>query len=102
MLARICGILGCMPSRKSLADTWVKDMSAEYPNVDFQLFVDSIQYMDASPNNEEWVPNYQKVWDATENTADILRTDGTANVQKMMDTLDTEVQGYLDEYWASK
>jgi len=77
-------------------------MSGEYSNVDFQLFVDSIQYMDASPNNEEWVPNYQKVWDATENIADILRTDGTADVQEQLDTLNAEVQGYLDEYWASK
>jgi len=102
MLSRICGILGCMPSRKSLADTWVKDMSTEYPNVDFQLFVDSIEYMDASPNNEQWVPNYQKVWDATENAADTLRTDGTADPQAVMDALDAEVQGYLDEYWASK
>jgi multiple sugar transport system substrate-binding protein len=102
MLTRICGILGCMPSRKSLADTWKKDMSEEYPNVDFQLFVDSIQYMDASPNNEQWVPNYQKVWDATENTADLLRTDGSLDVQATMDALDSEVQGYLDEYWESK
>ncbi len=102
MLSRICGILGCMPSRKSLADNWVKNMSEKYPRVNFQLFVDSIQYMDASPNNEQWVPNYQKVWDATENAADTLRTDGTADPQAVMDKLDTEVQGYLDEYWASK
>jgi multiple sugar transport system substrate-binding protein len=102
MLKRLCGIFGCIPSRKSLADTWVKDMSTEYPNVDFQLFVDSIQYMDASPNNEQWVPNYQKVWDATENAVDTLRTDGIQDPQTVMDTLDKEVQGYLDEYWVSK
>lgn len=102
MLARFCGIFGCMPSRKSLADTWVGDMVEQYPNVNFQLFVDSIQYMDASPNNEQWVPNYQKVWDATENAADTLRTDGTTTAQDVMDKLDAEVQTYLDEYWASK
>ena len=91
-----------MPSRKSLTDTWLKDMSEEFPNVDFQLFVDSIQYMDASPNNEEWVPNYQKVWDATQNVQDTLMTDETAEPQAVLDSLDAEVQGYLDEYWASK
>jgi hypothetical protein len=58
--------------------------------------------MDASPNNEQWVPNYQKVWDATENAADALRTDGTTTAKAIMDKLNTEVQGYLDEYWASK
>jgi multiple sugar transport system substrate-binding protein len=102
MLSRICGILGCMPSRKSLGDTWLKDMSGQYPNVDFQLFLDSIQYMDASPNNEQWVPNYQKVWDATENAQDKLVSDETADPKAVMDALDTEVQGYLDEYWATK
>lgn len=101
MLARICGILGCMPARKSLADGWLNDMSSQYPNVDFQLFVDSIQYMDASPNNEGWVPNYQKVWDATQNAQDKLVSDESADVQAVMDELDTEVQGYLDEYWAA-
>ena len=101
MLARICSILGCMPARKSLADGWLKDMAGQYPNVDFQLFVDSIQYMDASPNNEGWVPNYQKVWDATQNAQDILVSDGSVDVQTVMDDLDSEVQGYLDEYWVA-
>jgi multiple sugar transport system substrate-binding protein len=102
MLRRLCGIFGCIPARKSLAESWVNDMSAEYPNVNFKLFVDSIQYMDASPNNEEWVPNYTKVWDATENAVDTLRTDGTIDPKAVIDQLDAEVQGYLDEYWASK
>ena len=73
MLKRLCGIFGCIPARKSLSENWVQDMGKDYPNVDAQLFVDSIQYMDASPNNEQWVPNYQKVWDATENAADALK-----------------------------
>ena len=102
MLKRLCGIFGCMPSRKSLSSTWVEDMKKDYPNVNFQIFVDSVKYMDASPNNEQWVPNYQKVWDATENAADALRTDGTTTAKAIMDKLNTEVQGYLDEYWASK
>jgi multiple sugar transport system substrate-binding protein len=101
MLSRVCGILGCMPSRKSLASAWEADMAEQYPNVDFQLFVDSIQYMDASPNNEQWVPNYQKIWDATQNAQDKLVSDETADPQAVMDELNAEVQGYLDEYWAT-
>jgi hypothetical protein len=91
-----------MPSRKSLSSTWVQDMKKAYPNVNFQVFVDSVQYMDAAPNNEQWVPNYQKIWDATENAADALRTDGTTTAKDIMDKLNKEAQGYLDEYWASK
>jgi multiple sugar transport system substrate-binding protein len=102
MQKRICGILGCIPSRKSLASGWLDDMKAQYSNVDFQVFIDSIEYMDASPNNEQWVPNYQKVWDATENALSRIVSGESKNVQEVLDNLDTEVQGYLDEYWAAK
>lgn len=101
-LSRLCGIFGCMPARKSLADGWLKEMSSQYPNVDFQLFIDSVDYMDASPNNESWVPNYQKVWDATENAQDKIVSGENSDVKAVMDELNTEVQAALDEYWAAK
>jgi multiple sugar transport system substrate-binding protein len=101
-LGRLCGIFGCLPARKSLADGWMSDMKAKYPQVDFQQFIDAIAYMDSSPNNETWVPNYSKVWDATENALSTVRSGADKDVQHVMDGLDTEVQGYLDEYWATK
>jgi multiple sugar transport system substrate-binding protein len=101
MQNRICGILGCIPSRPSLAAGWVESMSTEYPNVNFQTFIDSIQYMDASPNNEAWVPNYSQIWDATENAYSRILSGESSDVQQVMDDLQAEVQGYLDEYWAS-
>jgi len=101
MQSRLCGIFGCIPSRKSLASGWVDSMSAEYPNGDFQVFIDSINYMDASPNNESWVPNYSKVWDATENAMSRILSGESSDVQQVMNDLQTEVQGYLDEYWAA-
>ncbi len=76
-------------------------MSTEYPNVDFQVFINSIDYMDATPNNESWVPNYSKVWDATENAMSRILSGDSSNVQQVMDDLQAEVQGYLDEYWAA-
>jgi multiple sugar transport system substrate-binding protein len=102
MQKRVCGILGCIPARKSLASGWLDEMKAQYPKVDFQVFIDSIQYMDASPNNEQWVPNYQKVWDATENALSRIVSGESKDVNEVLDSLNTEVQGYLDEYWASK
>jgi multiple sugar transport system substrate-binding protein len=101
MQSRLCGIFGCIPSRKSLASSWVDSMSAEYPNGDFQVFIDSINYMDASPNNESWVPNYSKVWDTTENAMSRILSGESSDVQQVMNDLQTEVQGYLDEYWAA-
>jgi multiple sugar transport system substrate-binding protein len=101
MQSRLCGIFGCIPSRKSLANDWINKMNTEYPNVDFQVFIDSIGYMDASPNNESWVPNYSKVWDATENAMSRILSGDSNNVQQVMDDLQAEVQGYLNEYWAA-
>jgi multiple sugar transport system substrate-binding protein len=102
MQSRLCGIFGCIPSRKSLGSSWVDMMSADYPNVDFQVFLDSIDYMDAAPNNEAWVPNYQKVWDATENAMSRILSGESSDPQQVVSDLNAEVQGYLDEYWASK
>jgi multiple sugar transport system substrate-binding protein len=101
MQNRLCGIFGCIPSRKSLASGWISNMAAEYPNVDFQVFIDSINYMDATPNNESWVPNYSKVWDATENSMSRILSGDSNDVQQVMNDLQAEVQGYLEEYWAA-
>ena len=101
MQSRLCGIFGCIPSRKSLGNSWVENMSAEYPNVDFQVFIDSIEFMDASPNNESWVPEYSKVWDATENATSRILSGDSSDVQQVMNDLQAEVQGYLSEYWAA-
>jgi multiple sugar transport system substrate-binding protein len=101
-LGRLCNIFGCIPARKSLADGWLQGMSEQYPQVDFQVFLDSIEYMDASPNNESWVPNYQKVWDATEAALNRVVSGEETDAQAVVDALDAEVQGYLDEYWAAQ
>jgi multiple sugar transport system substrate-binding protein len=101
MQSRLCGIFGCIPSRKSLASDWINKMGASYPNVDFQVFIDSINYMDASPQFESWVPNYSKVCDATENAMSRILSGDSSDVQQVMNDLQAEVQGYLDEYWTS-
>jgi multiple sugar transport system substrate-binding protein len=101
-LGRLCNIFGCIPARKSLAGGWLQGMADQYPQVDFQLFLDSIQKMDASPNNESWVPNYQKVWDATEGALNKIVSGDDKDAQSVADALNAEVQGYLDEYWAAQ
>ena len=101
VMSRLAQSYGCIPARKSLAEGWKEGMAADYPNVDWQVFIDSIEYMDAQPNHEGWVPNYTKVWDATENAMSLIVTEKDQNVQSVMEALNTEVQGYLDEYWAT-
>jgi multiple sugar transport system substrate-binding protein len=101
VMGRLAKSYGCIPARKSLAEGWKDEMAAEYPNVDWQVFIDSIEYMDAQPNHEGWTPNYTKVWDATENALTLITTEQDQSVQDVMEALNAEVQGYLDEYWAT-
>jgi multiple sugar transport system substrate-binding protein len=101
VMSRLAQSYGCIPARKSLATGWLDGMKTESPNVDWQVFIDSIEYMDAKPNHEGWAPNYTKIWDATENALTLVTTEQDHNVQDVMNALNTEVQGYLDEYWAS-
>lgn len=101
IMARLAKSYGCIPARKSLATGWLAAMNADNPNVDWQVFLDSIQYMDAQPNHEGWVPNYTKVWDACENALTLLTTEKDTDVPALMQGLNQEVQGYLDEYWAT-
>lgn len=102
IMARLSESYGCIPARKSLAEGWLQEMKAAYPKVDFQVFLDSISYLDAQPNHESWVPNYKKVWDAMENTMSLVTSGSNTNVTEVLNKLNSEVQGYLDEYWAGR
>jgi multiple sugar transport system substrate-binding protein len=91
----------CIPARKSLATSWVDEMKKEYPNVHFDIFLDSLNYIE-QPNHEAWTPAYTKINDAMNTATDQILTGKNLDVQAVMDSLNTEVQGYLDEYWATK
>lgn len=97
----MCKIYGCIPVRKSVASNWVAARSAEYPGVDFQVFIDSMDYMDTNPNVESWMPDWGKVYDAT-NAFDVsLQTGETKNIKDGLSGLNTSVQAILDTYWAN-
>lgn len=100
-MKRLAASYGAIPARKSLAEGWKEGQKDLNKNVDWQLFIDSIDYMDR-PNNEAWVPNYQKVWDAMENTMASITTGKVTDTDRAAEDLNAEVQGYLDEYWKAK
>lgn len=102
VMNRLCKIYGCVPARKSLADGWVADRSAEYPGVDFQVFIDSIEHLDANPNVESWMPNWSDVFDAIGTFDSGMQTGEVSNIQDALNTLDTSVQAILDTYWADQ
>ena len=101
ILARLAQNYGCIPARASLANEWISGAQEDFPDVDFQVFIDSIEYADY-PQHEQWIPNFAKIDDAQERTLETMVTGENTNVQELMDNLNAEVQGYLDEYWASQ
>jgi len=101
ILNRLCNTWGAIPAHQELAAAWVDDRKAAYPDVDFAAFLDAISYLD-SPNHEAWVPDWNRVWDGVTNAENLIRTGENLNVQEVMDNLNVEVQGYLDEYWAKQ
>lgn len=112
---RLAKNYGCIPAMKSLQADWIKDRkegvkdeSGEWawnsyprPDIHWEVFLDAGKYAD-NPNNEAWVPNYGKVWDAMENAMANVISGQYTSVDQVTNDLDAEVQGYLDEYWAAK
>jgi multiple sugar transport system substrate-binding protein len=94
---------GCLPADTEQLKTWVADQTAANPGVDFQVFVDALDYIEPSPNHEAWVPNYTKVMDAMGDNGVIgtIRTGTNTDVQAVLKTADETIQALLDEYWAA-
>jgi len=112
---RLAKNYGCIPAMKSLQANWLKDRregvkgedgewawnSYPRPDINWQVFLDAGKYAD-TPNNEAWVPNYGKVWDAMEYSMSDIISGQYTSVDQVAEELNAEVQGYLDEYWAAK
>lgn len=110
--AKLAQNYGAIPARESLKDTWVTIMrdgvknedgtygwnASPRPDIDWEVFLDASDYAD-EPNNESWVPNYGKVFDAMDTAMANLLSGNYETPEQLANDLNTEVQGYLDEYW---
>ncbi len=92
---------GCLPADKELVKTWVSDMTAKYPGVNFQIFVDGLEYLETSPNHEAWKPEYNKINDIMTNAVGQIQAGTNTDVQAVMQDANTQVQKLLDDYWAA-
>lgn len=92
---------GCMPADKDLAATWVSDLKAKYPDIDAQVYVDALDYIE-KVNHESWRPQYTKSNDIAAKALDQINTGTNLDVNAVMDEADKELQALLDEYWKSK
>ncbi len=100
-MERLAPSYGCIPSRKSLAANWMDNKKAAYPNVDWQVVIDAMNYADFPVNHEGWTPAFNQVYDAFANLEGAILASKDANVPELLKATETEIQGYLDEYWAN-
>jgi multiple sugar transport system substrate-binding protein len=89
---------GSIPAHNALAANWVAETNEDFPHVDFGVFLESAEYPDR-PNHESWTPDWNRVWDAVDNAYALVSTGEDLNVPEVLDRLNAEVQGYLDEWW---
>jgi multiple sugar transport system substrate-binding protein len=99
-MAQLTKSYGAIPGRKSLADSWLSDMKASNPNVDWDVFIEANNYAE-KPNSEAWNPNYRKVWDEMTKAMDIVTAGASKDGAAVADALNAKVQEYTDEYWAT-
>jgi len=90
----------CIPADKELANGWKDANSQKYPKVDFQVFLDALDYVD-SPNHEAYKPAYTKINDAVALVWSGITSGENLDVKAALDTANAEAQKLLDEYWAS-
>ena len=101
-MTRLAPSYGCIPSRKSLAASWLEEKQALYPNVDFQVIIDAMAYADFPINHEGWTPAFNQVVDAFTVVEQSILESKDADVPALLDAAQAEIQGYLDEYWATR
>jgi multiple sugar transport system substrate-binding protein len=90
----------CLPADSVSMSTWVDDMKTKYPGVNFELFVDALDYVE-TVNHESWKPNYARVNDVLSRVNGELLNGTNLDVEAVAQTANDEIQQLLDEYWAA-
>ncbi len=97
----VCLIYGCIPARESVQDAFEAAFAEKFPDLDYEVIRESINYLDV-PNHESWVPEWGRVNDALNNAASIIGSGTNTDAIAVMETVNSELQGILDEYWSKQ
>ena len=97
-LNRLAKNYGSIPAHTELAAGWVDEMNVDYPDVDFGVFLESANYLD-KPNHESWMPEWNRIHDSVDAAWGFVNSGENLNVQEVLDNVNAECQGYLDEWW---
>jgi multiple sugar transport system substrate-binding protein len=98
ILKRLTNIYSCIPADKDLAATWKTDMSTRYPKVDFQVFIDALNYSDVSPNHEKFTtPVAPQIQDIINKAVDLVMSGKNLDVNAVLNDAQKESQALLDK-----
>lgn len=89
---------GGIPAMTEFQEKWLTEKKGANPKINWQVLLDASNYAD-NPNNESWVPNFGKVWDAMENSMADIISGLNDDPDSVAENLNEEVQAHLDEYW---
>ncbi|MHB0876824.1 MAG: extracellular solute-binding protein [Anaerolineae bacterium] len=92
---------GALPPRASLQEQYKTQAKDKYPDLDLQVFFDSLGYIDI-PNHESYIPRYGEIWDAYNAGLQRILTGDEKDAKVVLDEVQATCQGYLDEYWAQQ
>ena len=97
----VCLIYGCIPARISVADDFRAALEANFPDIDYDVIFDAINYLD-DPNHESWTPQWGRVEDAMSLADSQIVTGDNTDAQAVLDEANATIQALLDEYWESQ
>jgi multiple sugar transport system substrate-binding protein len=100
-MKRLASIWGCIPTRKSLAQGWIEEPRKINENVDWQVFLDAIDYM-GIPNHEAWVPAWQQIAVLLEKLQSAITSGQVVDTDQAAAELNRQVQGILDAWWKER
>lgn len=89
-------VYGAFPARASLQASALEKMKAKFPNVDFQVFIDSMNYPD-NPNHESGMPNFLKASDTYTAFGSKYQSTPDLDLDKELETLLADLQKVFDE-----
>jgi multiple sugar transport system substrate-binding protein len=92
---------GGLPPRASLQEQYATETKGKYPDLEMQVFFDSLDYIDI-PNHESYIPRYGEIWDAYNAGLQKILTGDEKDAKSVLDEVQTTCQGYLDEYWSQQ
>jgi multiple sugar transport system substrate-binding protein len=94
--ADLVDVYGAFPAKLSLQEARIASLQEQYPNVDFQVFVDMVSYPD-NPNHESGMPLFQKSSDRYSTFGALYATDGTIDLDAELTKLITDLQAIFDQ-----